>query len=53
MDEGNAQARARDHGCYLRVAVRDGKGQTLTGDERLDRVDVYIDGRRIVGVRFG
>jgi hypothetical protein len=51
MAERDAAARAREHGCVIRVAVRDGEGQSLTADERADRVDVYVDDGHIVGVR--
>ena len=53
MSERDAVQLALEHGCTLRVAVRDGEGQYLTGDEQPDRVDVYVDDGRIVGVRPG
>jgi hypothetical protein len=49
--ERDAVRLALEHGCTVRVAVRDGEGQVLTGDEQFDRVDVYVEARRIVGVR--
>ena len=51
MAERHAEGQAREHRCTIRVAVRDGKGSILTGDDRFDRVDVYVDDGRIVGVR--
>jgi hypothetical protein len=51
MAERDATAYAREHQCTLRVAVRDGEGHNLTGDQRANRVDVYVQDARIVGVR--
>ena len=50
MAERDAERRAREYGCELRVAVSDGDGNDLTGDDRYNRVDVYVEDGRIVGV---
>ena len=51
LSEKDAEARAREHDCSLRVVSEDGEGGGLTGDHYSTRINVYIDDGRVVGVQ--
>jgi len=53
MSERAADALAARHGCVVRVAMRDGEGSTLTGDARLDRIDIVVIAGKVAGVEAG
>jgi hypothetical protein len=45
-----AQRIAKSHGCTVRVAILDGKDQTLTMDLKTNRINVAVRDGRIVRV---
>ena len=48
-----AEARATERDCTLRVVWEDGEGSTITGAADRTRIDVYVDDGRVVGVEWG
>ena len=53
LAEDEAEARAAERGCTLRVVWEDGEGSTITGAAMRTRIDVYVRKGRIVGVEWG
>jgi hypothetical protein len=53
LAEQRASAVAGRDGCVIRVVARDDRGANLESDEQLNRLDVYVEGGRIVGVYAG
>ena len=47
---GKARAQASSHGCFLRVAERDGKHYALTADFRVNRLDIKLRHGLVVSV---
>lgn len=45
-----ARTTAARHGCVFRVVRRDGKDLVVTQDYRTDRINVAVEGDRVVGV---
>jgi hypothetical protein len=50
LTKEEAVARARRTGCVVRVASIDGRGVTLTGDQRSNRIDIYLEDGVVVKV---